>query len=163
MGLRDRIKGALGLGPHTHLKPGDAAPEVGVADATGKRWSLADLRGQPAILFFYPADDTPGCTREACAFRDRYAGLTGRATLLGVSTDAASSHAAFAQKFNLPFPLLADVGGAMSARWGARGSSNARRVTFLLDGEGRVQEVWDPVSVDGHADAVLAALEKVAG
>ncbi|MFZ5479874.1 MAG: peroxiredoxin [Myxococcota bacterium] len=158
MGIRDRLKSALGLGPKTHLAPGDAAPAIDVPDASGKRWTLADLRGKPAVIYFYPKDDTPGCTKEACSLRDAYAGLGG-ATVLGVSTDDARSHQAFAQKFNLPFPLLADVGGEMARRWGALGGSNARRVTFVLDADGRVTHVFDPVlDVFGHAGDVRRAL-----
>lgn len=160
MGLRDRIKGALGLGARTHLKPGDAAPELGVADSSGRIWTLADLRGKPAVVYFYPKDDTPGCTREACDFRDRWGELSARATLLGVSTDEAHSHTAFARKFNLPFPLLADTTGAMTERWGAKGRLGARRVTVLVGADGRVLSVWDPVEVQGHADAVLAAIPR---
>jgi peroxiredoxin Q/BCP len=157
MGIRDRLMNAVGLGPKSHLKPGDAAPDIDVTDASGKRWTLADLRGKPAVIYFYPKDDTPGCTKEACSFRDHYDRIP--ATLLGVSTDRADSHKAFAQKFNLPFPLLADTDGAMSRRWGALGGANARRVTFVIDGEGRITKVFDPViNVFGHTEDVLAAL-----
>jgi peroxiredoxin Q/BCP len=160
MGIRDRIKGALGLGPHTHLAEGTAAPELGVPDATGRVWTLADLRGRPAVLYFYPADDTPGCTKEACGFRDHLARQPAGVTVLGVSTDAASSHDAFTQKFNLNFPLLVDTGAALATRWGAVGTMGgrpgARRVTFLLDGKGVIRRIWDPVSVEGHVADVVA-------
>lgn len=159
MGLRDRITSTLGLGPKTHLQPGLPAPELGVADAAGRRWTLADLKGRPAVIYFYPKDDTPGCTRQACGLRDRWGALSARATVLGVSTDAAASHVAFAQKFALPFPLLADVGGAMAGRWGVKGGATARRVTFLVDADGRIARVWDPAAVEGHAETVLAALD----
>jgi peroxiredoxin Q/BCP len=160
MGIRDRIKGALGLGARTHLVEGAAAPELGVADASGKTWRIHDLRGRPAVLYFYPKDDTPGCTREACAFRDHAPRLEGVA-LFGASTDDAASHTAFARKFNLGFPLLADPTGDLARRWGVHGGSVARRVTFVIDREGRIAKVFDPVKVDGHADEVLAALREL--
>ena len=159
IGLRSRVKRALGLGGRTSLHPGDVAPDLDVADATGKRWTLAELRGQRAVVYFYPKDDTPGCTREACDLRDRHPALG--AVVLGVSTDEAASHRAFAQKFNLPFPLLADVGGAMARRWGVLDGANARRATFVLDREGRIAAVWDPVKVDGHGAEVAAAVAEL--
>lgn len=159
MGIRDRLKSALGLGARTHLLPGAAAPAVDLEDASGKSWSLEALKGQPAILYFYPKDDTPGCTKEACAFRDDYAALEAAgARLFGISTDGAAAHHAFARKFNLPFPLLVDAGGQMSERWGVAGSFGPRRVTFLLDRQGKIARVWEPVAVDGHAAEVRAAL-----
>jgi peroxiredoxin Q/BCP len=162
LGLRDRIKGALGLVPSTHLAEGATAPEIGVADANGRQWRTMELRGRPAVIYFYPKDDTPGCTKEACSFRDRRADL-GDVALFGVSTDAADSHRAFAQKFNLPFPLLADPGGAMTQRWGAGQGlrAGARRVTFVLDREGRIARIFDPVRVEGHTDEVIAALREL--
>jgi peroxiredoxin Q/BCP len=156
-GLRSRVKRALGLGGRTHLQVGEMAPEIDVADAAGKRWALSDLRGQPAVVYFYPADDTPGCTREACEFRDQHHHLGG--AVFGVSTDAAASHTAFAQKFNLGFPLLVDTGGAMSRRWGVLDGERSRRVTFVLDREGRIAHIVDPVRVDGHVWEVKAALK----
>ncbi len=160
MGIRDRIKGVLGLGPKTWLTEGAAAPELGVADASGKVWTTNDLRGKPAVVYFYPKDDTPGCTKEACSFRDNTARL-GEVTLLGVSMDAPESHRAFAQKFNLPFPLLADTTGALTKRWGVSGGRHPRRVTFVLDREGRIARVFEPVKVEGHTDEVLAALREL--
>lgn len=161
MGLRDRLKDALGLGGKTHLLEGGAAPELGVADATGKMWKINDLRGRSAVVYFYPKDDTPGCTKEACSFRDHAADLGG-AVVLGVSCDAADSHRAFAQKFNLNFPLLADTTGELSKRWGVRGAMGVpRRVTFVLDREGRIARVFEGVKVDGHTAEVLAALREL--
>ncbi len=159
MGLRERIKGALGLGAKTHLQEGGAAPEIGVADASGKSWTINDLRGRPAVIYFYPGDDTPGCTKQACSFRDHALELADVA-LFGVSTDVGSSHRAFAQKFNLAFPLLADPGGEMAKRWGVVGIAGfvARRVTFVIDREGRIARIFEPVKVDGHTAEVLAVL-----
>jgi peroxiredoxin Q/BCP len=159
LGLRDRIKAAIGLVPATHLAEGATAPEIGIADGAGRQWRTMELRGRPAVIYFYPKDDTPGCTKEACSFRDRRAEL-GDVALFGVSTDAPDSHKAFSQKFNLPFPLLADVDGAMTRRWGAGQGlrSGARRITFVLDREGRIARIFDPVRVEGHTDEVIAAV-----
>ncbi|MDP2317063.1 MAG: peroxiredoxin [Pseudomonadota bacterium] len=155
------MKDVLGLGGRTHLREGAAAPELGVADATGKEWRINDLRGRTAVVYFYPKDDTPGCTKEACSFRDNAASL-GDAVVLGVSADAAASHRAFAQKFNLNFPLLADTTGELAKRWGASGVLGMpRRVTFVIDREGRIAKVFDPVKVEGHTDEVLAALREL--
>ena len=137
---------------------GRPAPELGIADAKGKVWTLADLKGKTAVVFFYPADDTPGCTQEACAFRDQYEAFSGT-TLLGVSTDVIDSHRAFAGKFNLPFPLLSDVDGKVSRMWGVRSiRGSARRVTFVIDRGGVIRWRFDPVEIDGHNAEVLAAI-----
>ncbi len=153
--IRNFLKARLGLLKKTHLRVGGALPAIDCADATGKRWSAADLRGRNAVIYFYPADDTPGCTKEACSFRDHHGSLG--AQILGVSTDNADSHRAFASKFNLPFPLLADTDGAMSRRFGVL-DGNARRATFIVDREGRIAAVFDPVKVEGHTDQVRSAL-----
>lgn len=153
--IRNFIKSRLGLGKKTHLHVGDAVPAIDCMDAAGKRWSAADLRGRNAVIYFYPADDTPGCTKEACSFRDHHASLG--AQILGVSTDGADSHRAFASKFNLPFPLLADTDGAMSRRFGVL-DGNSRRATFVIDREGRIAAIFDPVNVSGHTEAVASAL-----
>ena len=156
-GIRSFVKRSLGLGGRTSLNVGDVAPELDGVDARGKRWTLAELRGQRAVVYFYPKDDTPGCTREACEFRDQGADLG--ATVLGVSTDGMESHSVFAQKFNLGFPLLADTDGTLSKRWGVLDGGTSRRVTFVLDREGRIAWVCDPVKVDGHVAAVKAAVQ----
>ncbi len=155
-GIRSQLKRALGLGGRTHLAVGATAPAIDVADASGKTWSLSELRGQNAVIYFYPKDDTPGCTRQACDLRDHSATIG--AVVLGVSTDKAASHHAFAQKFNLRFPLLVDVGGAMATRWGVLDGGTARRATFVIDREGRIAHVIDPVKVDGHLAEVRAAV-----
>ncbi len=157
--LRSRFKSLLGLGGKTHLAPGDVAPEIDAADHTGRNWNLAELRGKKAVIYFYPADDTPGCTREACDFRDQAGSLD--ATVLGVSGDDASSHAAFAAKFNLTFPLLVDTGGALATRYGTWNDGLARRATFVIDRAGKIAAVFDPVSVNGHVAEVKAALSRL--
>lgn len=153
------IKSALGFGGKTHLTAGAAAPELGT-DESGHAWTLAEVAGQPFVLYFYPKDDTPGCTKESCNFRDSLPAF-GRlgVRVFGASQDDAASHKAFKQKYNLPFPLLVDTDGALAKRWGVDGGGISRRVTFLVDGAGRVRNVWDPVGVGGHADAVAAAIQ----
>lgn len=164
MAIRDRIRRLFVQ--DTVLAAGDLAPELGLADQNGKTWTLADLSDLPAVIYFYPKDDTPGCTKEACSFRDNYSAFDGKAQLLGISMDHADSHGAFAQKFNLPFPLLADVNGEVSHAWGVEAGFGPlkmpRRVTFLLDGRGRIRRVFDPVNPVGHAAEVLKALDELA-
>ena len=119
------------------------------------------------VLYFYPQDDTPGCTKEACAFRDRTRDLEARgAVVLGVSPDDVASHGQFRDKYSLNFPLLADVGHQVAERYGAWRERNMygktfmgiQRSTFLIDGAGKVRKVWKKVNVDGHDEAVLQAL-----
>lgn len=161
MGIRDRIRSLFRQ--DTVLAAGDLAPELGICDQEGRVWSLADLKDRPTVLYFYPKDDTPGCTKEACSFRDNYAVLKQKANLIGISMDASDSHRAFARKFNLPFPLLSDESGEVTHAWGVEGRMGLkkipRRVTFLLDKNNRIARVFDPVKVDGHADEVLRAID----
>jgi peroxiredoxin Q/BCP len=163
MGLRDRLRNLFRQ--DTVLASGDLAPELGLQDQEGKVWNLSDLRDRPAVLYFYPKDDTPGCTKEACSFRDNYTRLQSQATLLGISMDAPDSHRAFARKFNLPFPLLADTEGEVTHAWGVEGQFGfkkmPRRVTFILDKNGRIAKVIDPVKVEGHTEEVLRALDSL--
>jgi peroxiredoxin Q/BCP len=154
----------------TELNPGDPAPDFTLPASGGKTVSLHDLRGRPVVLYFYPADDTSGCTKEACGFRDHFGDFGSvHAMVLGVSPDPVSSHDAFAEKFNLPFALLADTDHAVAEAYGAWGEKNLYgkksvgilRTTFLIDEEGRIARVWRRVKPDGHADQVLAALAPV--
>jgi peroxiredoxin Q/BCP len=131
---------------------------------------LADLKGGPVVLYFYPADDTPGCTKEACAFRDRSAELKKLgAKVFGISPDDVASHVKFKGKYQLNFPLLADPDHAVAEKFGAWREKNMygkkrmgiARSTFLLDKNGVVQRVWKAVKVDGHDAAVIAALQEL--
>jgi peroxiredoxin Q/BCP len=152
------------------IEEGETAPDFTLKDDKGSDVRLSDFRGKPVVLYFYPKDDTPGCTKEACAFRDRRADMESRgAVVLGVSPDDVASHGRFRDKYSLNFPLLADAGHQVAERYGAWGekvfmgrkSIGIRRSTFLIDREGKVAKAWKKVSVDGHDEQVLAALEKV--
>jgi peroxiredoxin Q/BCP len=152
------------------IEEGTRAPDFTLQDDAGKSVELAALRGRPVVLYFYPKDDTPGCTKEACAFRDRSDDLRERgAVVLGVSPDGIASHAKFRDKFHLNFPLLADSGHKVAEAYGAWRSKSLygrlglgiQRSTFLIDGKGVVRKVWRKVSVDGHDDEVLEALDSL--
>ena len=149
------------------LKEGDVAPDFSASTNGGWKVSLAELKGKPVILYFYPKDNTPGCTREACAFRDGFAAFKKRgAVVLGVSPDPVRSHDKFAEKFSLPFALLADEDRAIAARYGVWGEKTFMgrkymgvfRVTFLIGPDGRIRKIWPAVKPEEHAAEVLAAL-----
>jgi peroxiredoxin Q/BCP len=149
------------------LKAGDVAPDFSVATSGGGKVSLADFKGKPVILYFYPKDDTPGCTKEACAFRDGFAEFKKRgAVVLGVSTDPVKSHDKFVEKFKLPFTLLADEDKRIVTAYGVWGEKSfmgrkylgTHRVTFLVGPDGRIKKIWPQVKPDGHAAEVLAEL-----
>ena len=141
-------------------------PAFSLQDQDGKTVTEADLKGSKTIVYFYPKDDTPGCTVEACAFRDNLPHFTG-AKVLGVSPDSAKSHLKFAGKFKLGFQLLADVDHALSEACGVwvekslfvKTYMGVERTTFLLDADGVVERIWRKVKAAGHAEEVLAALE----
>lgn len=142
------------------LAVGSPAPEVTFAVHTGERVSLASLRGKPVVVYFYPKDDTPGCTVEAQEIRDMYEQLkrTG-AVVIGVSTDAADSHRAFAEKHQLPFLLATDSNGDIAKAFGvALKNGRATRQSFVIGGDGRIKRVFPQVTSKGHAAELLAAL-----
>jgi len=155
----------------TRVEEGQPAPYFSGTTGSGETVDLASFRGRPLVLYFYPRDDTPGCTAEACGFRDVYSQIQGRAALLGVSTDSVQSHARFAAKHHLPFPLLSDPEHAVAEAYGVwvekvrygRRVMGVDRVTFLIDGDGIVRRVWRKVRPEEHAAEVLAALESLAG
>ena len=149
------------------LKAGDAAPAFTVATSGGGKISLADYLGRNVILYFYPKDDTPGCTKEACAFRDYYADFTkAGAVVFGVSPDSVESHDKFVDKFKLPFTLLADEDKKIVQVYGVWGEKSfmgrkylgVYRVTFLIGPDGRIKKIWPEVKPEEHAAEVLAAL-----
>ena len=148
------------------LKEGDVAPEFTVATGGGKI-SLADYLGKNVILYFYPRDDTPGCTKEACAFRDEFAQFKKRgAVVLGVSPDSVKSHDKFVEKFKLPFALLADDDKKIVQAYGVWGEKSFMgrkylgvfRVTFLIGPDGKIRKIWPQVKPEEHAAEVMAAL-----
>ncbi|MBI3878986.1 MAG: thioredoxin-dependent thiol peroxidase [Verrucomicrobia bacterium] len=153
--------------PEIKLQPGDVAPAFTAATSGGGRVALADFKGRNVILYFYPRDDTPGCTKEACAFRDAYADFKKQgAVVLGVSTDAVKAHDKFVEKYKLPFTLLADEDKKIVNAYGVWGEKQflgrrymgTHRVTFLIGPDGRIKNIWPKVKPDEHAAEVLAAL-----
>jgi thioredoxin-dependent peroxiredoxin len=152
------------------LEIGAKAPAFTLASDAGKKIKLSDFHGSPVVLYFYPKDDTPGCTKEACAFRDASVELTRLgAVVLGVSADSVESHARFRDKFALNFPLLSDEEHGMCEKYGAwreknmygKKSMGIQRSTYLIDREGKIARVWKRVSVDGHDAEVLEALREL--
>ncbi len=150
--------------------PGDVAPRFEGVTTDGRRVSLGDFRGRKLVLYFYPRDDTPGCTRQACSLRDHRSLIAAKgAAVLGVSTQDVASHRAFAGKYALNFPLLVDADGAIGRAYGVLGGRGpvarlrtaaglAERVTFLIDAEGRIAHVIERPDVARHGEEVLALL-----
>lgn len=144
---------------------GDLAPDFTLPAGDGSQVRLADLRGKTVLLYFYPKDDTPGCTTEACSFRDAWGELQrSGVVVLGVSRDDVKSHQKFAKKYSLPFPLLADLGGAVAQRYGVwveksmygKTYMSMARTSFLILPDGAIGHVWERVKPEGHAAEVLA-------
>jgi len=152
------------------LNPGDTAPDFTLADQTGTMVSLSQLRGKTVVLYFYPKDDTPGCTKEACSFRDNIQQFGSNAVILGVSADDTQSHQSFIQKYGLNFQLLSDVNKDVSQAYGVWVEKNMygktymgiERTTFVIDPNGQISEVFRQVKVDGHTEEVLEAIAKIA-
>ena len=153
------------------LKAGDVAPAFTVATSGGGKISLDDFKGQNVILYFYPRDDTPGCTKEACAFRDGFADFKKRKIeVLGVSADDEKSHKKFADKFDLPFRLLADTDKKIVQAYGAWGDKSLygrlfkgiHRVTYLIDEKGKIAAVWPKVKPGEHAAEILEFVDNAA-
>lgn len=154
----------------TPLRAGDPAPEFSGVTTDGKRVSLADYRGRKLVMYFYPKDDTPGCTKQACSLRDHNKEIAAKgAAVLGVSTQAEDSHRKFTEKYRLNFPLLADTDGSVGRAYGTLGGPGilsklksavgmADRVTFVIDEKGRIAHVLDRPDVANHAEEVLALL-----
>ncbi|MDX1946669.1 MAG: thioredoxin-dependent thiol peroxidase [Pirellulaceae bacterium] len=154
------------------LEEGDKAPAFTLQADDGTKVKLADFKGSPVVLYFYPADDTPGCTKEACAFRDRSAELKKLgAKVIGISPDDVGSHAKFRDKYQLNFPLLADPEHAVAEKFGAWREKNMygkkkmgiARSTFLIGPDGVIAKAWKAVKVEGHDAAVIEALKELNG
>ncbi len=149
------------------LAAGDTAPDFTLPDQDGNDVSLADFAGRPVVVYFYPKDDTPGCTKEACQFNENLAAFSrSGATVVGISADSAARHQAFRHKYGLTFPLLTDADHAVGEAYGAWGEKTMYgkktvgviRSTFLVDGSGVITRAWYHVKADGHAAKVLAEL-----
>jgi peroxiredoxin Q/BCP len=149
------------------LKVGDTAPEFTATSQDGSIVSLSDFKGKNVIVYFYPKDDTPGCTKEACAFRDEFADFKAKgAVVFGVSTDPVKSHAKFVQKYRLPFTLLADENKTIVESYGVWGQKSfmgrkymgTHRVTFLIGPDGKIKKIWPEVKPQDHAKEVLAEI-----
>jgi len=152
------------------IEPGQRAPAFTLDADDGSKVRLSDQKGHPVVLYFYPRDDTPGCTREACAFRDQQAALKKLGVrLFGISPDTVESHEKFRDKFDLNFPLLADLGNKVAEKYGAWREKNMygkkkmgiQRSTYLIDAAGKVAKVWKSVKVDGHDQKVLEAIQSL--
>ena len=146
------------------LAVGSPAPDFSVRDHLGRTVTLADLRGQRTVLYWYPKADTPGCTKEACGFRDRHQHITDVGRIYGVSFDTPADNKAFAQKYKLPFPLLCDTTKAMSIAYGAAADASARypdRVTYVLAADGTVESAEKVTDIAAHVDAAVAKLRDV--
>lgn len=157
---------AVGAAQAATLEPGQAAPTFTLPDQDGKTRRLADWRGQWLVLYFYPKNDTPGCTTEACNFRDDWLLLQELgAAVVGVSVDTSASHAAFAQKYKLPFPLLADAKGEVASSYGALSDwwvyKFAKRQTFIVDPQGRIARIYRSVDSDKHSAEIVADLRQL--
>jgi peroxiredoxin Q/BCP len=152
------------------IDPGKKAPSFSLPDQEGKKHSLADYAGKPVVLFFYPKDDTPGCTKESCAFQDNLPTFKkSNAAVLGVSVLNSASKARFAAKYGLEFPLLADEDHAVMEKFGVwqeksmygKKYMGVARTTYLIGPDGKVARRWDGVKVDGHAEEVLAEVQNL--
>lgn len=149
------------------LKVGDRAPEFSLPDTYGNVITLSSLKGKRVVLYFYPRDNTPGCTKEACGFRDNYAQFQAKNTLIfGVSTDTAKSHLKFVEKFELPFPLLCDVDAQVATSYESYGKKKMMgkeylgifRNTFVIDAEGKIEKIYLAVKAELHPAQVLAEI-----
>jgi len=151
------------------LKEGDIAPDFKAKNQDGKEIKLSDFRGHKVVLYFYPKDDTPGCTKEACSFRDTFESFKAKGIkVLGVSTDDEKSHQKFISKYNLPFDLLADTDKSIVSAYGVYGEKSmygkkyfgVNRTTFLIDENGKIKKIFEKVKPEGHAEEVLKAFEE---
>jgi len=146
------------------LKAGDAAPELSVLDANGKLHKLADYKGKTVALYFYPKDFTGGCTEQACNLRDNFSSLKDAGiTILGISSDDSTSHAKFTDEYELPFPLLTDTEKQLATAYGVSGKESGlpNRVTFSIDGEGKILHIIDKVNTENHSAQIISLVKPV--
>ena len=151
----------------SYLKEGDSAPAITLETETGEHFDLASMKGKNIVLYFYPKADTPGCTKEACEFRDTSKKFsTANTVIIGVSPDATKAQAKFKDKFDLPFTLLADVDHKAAEAYGVwkeksmygKKYMGVERTTFVIDPNGKIRKIFPKVKVEGHAEEVLAAV-----
>lgn len=155
----------------TELQAGDVAPAFDLENDRGERVTLAGLAGQYVVLYWYPKDDTPGCTTEACEIRDNWGLISGDAALFGISPDSVKSHVKFRDKFSLPFPLLADTDHAVSEAYGVWGPKKfmgreymgVDRTTFIVGPDGKIARIFPQVKPAGHALEIMQALRELKG
>lgn len=143
------------------ISVGEPAPEFSLSDENGKMHSLSQYRGQKIVVYFYPKDDTPGCTKEACGIRDEFSSFVdNQIVVFGVSYDNASSHRKFKKKFDIPFHLLSDENKSVSKLYGADGTFFPSRKTYLIDEDGKLLKIYDKVNVLNHAEDILRTFAK---
>jgi peroxiredoxin Q/BCP len=141
------------------LAVGSTAPDFTAKDTNGDTITLSQFKGKTVVLYFYPKDDTPGCTKEAQGFRDAYAELQGKdMVVLGVSMDDEASHKQFTEKYGLPFQLVADADGTVTRAYDVEGGGYSKRVTYIIDGEGKIIKVFDKVDTANHAKDILSSV-----
>lgn len=141
------------------LAVGTIAPDFTVKDTNGNTVQLSQFKGKTVVLYFYPKDDTPGCTKQAQSFRDSYAEYQSKEmVVLGVSRDNEASHKLFTEKYGLPFQLLADVDGAITKAYDVDGGNYSKRVTYVIDSAGKIAQVYDQVNTSSHAQDILSAV-----
>lgn len=154
------------------LSPGDPAPEFSLPNGEGNTVRLSDFRGKRVVLYFYPRDNTPGCTKEACGFRDAYPDYqSSGVVVLGISTDDAKSHTKFTTKYNLPFPLLSDADGQVATTYDSYGLKKfmgkeymgISRNTFIIGPDGKIEKIYRKVKPEAHATEILADLANLSG
>ena len=172
MAKRWRTLPYMAANANSKVNEGDTAPDFTSPTNGGGEVSLSQFRGQTVVLYFYPKDNTPGCNKEACGFRDAHDAITAKNTVvLGVSADTAAKHDKFIEKFGLPFTLIADEEKSICEAYGVWGEKKfmgrtflgIKRMTFLIDANGVIQKIWPKVKVADHASEVLAALDELAG
>ena len=142
------------------LMAGDKAPDFKLPDQDGKMHSLSDYKGKWLVIYFYPKDFTPGCTKEACGFRDNFSLLKDKIQIVGISGDSVKIHNKFADKYNLPFTLLSDPNKKTVSKYGTDGLIFAKRTSFLINPEGIIEKIYPKVNPAGHTDEIIKDLAK---